>query len=96
MLCASVATAIAQDRVALLIGNAAYSRTPQLTNPPNDVAEMAALLEEFGFDVTAQSDLSRDGMLDALGAFRRKAMAAEIALIFYSGHGFEIGADRST
>jgi uncharacterized caspase-like protein len=37
--------------VALVLGNSAYQNVPQLTNPINDGAVVAATLKAAGFDV---------------------------------------------
>jgi uncharacterized caspase-like protein len=81
----------AERRVALLIGNAAYAAAP-LSNPLHDVAAMKATLIAAGFDVVvAKTDLSRPDMSRALGDFQTVANGADIALIFFSGHGMEVG-----
>ena len=81
----------AERRVALLIGNAAYAAAP-LSNPVNDVAAMKATLIAAGFDVVvAMTNLSRPEMSRALGDFQSKASGAGIALVFFSGHGMEVG-----
>ena len=86
-----VTQAQAERRVALLIGNAAYAAAP-LSNPLHDVAAMKAMLTVAGFDVVvAKTNLSRPDMSRALGDFQSKANGADIALIFFSGHGMEVG-----
>jgi hypothetical protein len=52
-------TVHAQKRVALVIGNSAYQYAPELTNPKNDAADMAAALRRHGFQVIDGFDLSR-------------------------------------
>lgn len=87
----SVTEAQAERRVALLIGNAAYAAAP-LSNPANDVAAMKATLTAAGFDVVvAKTNLSRPDMSRALGDFQSKANGADIAVVFFSGHGMEVG-----
>ena len=81
----------AAERVALVIGNSAYQHTPRLNNPGNDAADMSALLREIGFAVTSVYDASRDDFEDALIAFGRRAERAEIALVFFAGHGIQVG-----
>ncbi len=80
----------AQKRVALVIGNGAYENAPGLNNPKNDAADVAAALSDVGFGVLLQTDLSQSVMLDTLRSFRRSADGAEIALIYFAGHGIEI------
>src|SRR5258708_39617128 len=47
------------NRIALVIGNGAYSKAPPLKNPPNDARDMAATLKELGFDVTSGIDVDQ-------------------------------------
>ncbi|MDQ0390572.1 caspase family protein [Labrys monachus] len=83
--------ALADKRVALLIGNAHYAAVSTLNNPANDVAAMANALQKSGFTtVHAATDLSRDGMIKALRSFEDEAANADIAMIYYSGHGMEM------
>jgi tetratricopeptide (TPR) repeat protein len=87
------ATPVPQERrVALVIGNSRYASAPHLPNPARDAEAVAAALRQTGFQtVTAKSDLGRDAMRDALRAFRDAADAADWALIYYAGHGIQIG-----
>jgi len=83
--------ALAEKKVALLIGNAGYTGTAaRLPNPANDVNAMQAMLTEAGFEVHAFTDLSRAGMSKALSEFESAALGADIGLVFYSGHGIEV------
>lgn len=83
-------SAVAAERVALVIGNGAYRLAPHLANPPADARAMAASLERLGFAVVAGYDLDREGMIQALKTFRQRVAGADIALIFYAGHGIQI------
>lgn len=85
--------AVAQERrVALVIGNGAYVHTPSLANPVRDARAMAEALEAIGFDrVETATDLDRTGLQRTLGEFATQARGAAVALVFYSGHGMEIG-----
>ena len=93
---ASVAEA-GTRRVALVIGNSAYSGLTPLNNPGLDAARMAELLAENGFDVHSCDgtrpgcfDLTRDGLETALEDFADAADGADLALLFYAGHGMEV------
>lgn len=79
-------------RVAMVIGNGAYQHVPALPNPPKDANAVAKALEGVGFLVVKLSDdMPRDGFLQALRAFSRDAAKADWAVIYYAGHGMEIG-----
>jgi hypothetical protein len=83
--------ALAEKRVALVIGNGAYQNVPQLPNPANDSAMIAATLKNAGFDVVdSRHDLSALDMRRALRDFSDAARDADIAVIYYAGHGMEV------
>ncbi|HRY27363.1 MAG TPA: caspase family protein, partial [Geminicoccaceae bacterium] len=83
-------TALAAGRHALLIGNSAYSALPPLDNPSLDARLLAKTLGELGFAVSAVTDADYDGMRAAIDAFRREARDAEVALVYYAGHGVQV------
>ncbi len=86
----AVLPAGAAKRVALVIGNAAYTHAGALTNPVNDAADMAKALTQFGFDVTLGLDLDRRGFDEKLRAFSRALENADAAVFFYAGHGLQV------
>ena len=77
-------------RVALVVGNSAYEHTSELSNPVNDATAMRDALTRLGFDVVFRRDADEDAMEDALGAFEEMSAGAELALVFYAGHGLEM------
>lgn len=87
---AMAAGALAETRVALVIGNSAYTNVTALTNPVNDATDLAAALGRIGFDVTLATDLDINGMRTALRAFRDKSIGSDMALVYFAGHGVEI------
>ncbi|MGY3407213.1 tetratricopeptide (TPR) repeat protein [Bradyrhizobium sp. GM5.1] len=79
-------------RVALVIGNGAYKNVHALPNPPRDSKMIAAALRDVGFQtVISVSDLTRDKFFEALQTFAAEAEKADWAVVYYAGHGFEIG-----
>src|SRR6476646_5574855 len=81
----------AQKRVALVIGNGAYTKVPQLDNPKNDAAAMEAMFRAAGFDtVVRANDLGVAALRRALRDFSDTAYDADIAVVFYAGHGMEV------
>jgi hypothetical protein len=84
-------TANAQPRVALVIGNGTYQNAPPLANPVNDANDIAASLRRLDFDVKVLSNASYDEMRRALVSFGQQARNSELAVIFFAGHGMEIG-----
>src|SRR4051794_1467033 len=89
-----IAPASAADRVALVIGNGAYQKVPTLPNPPRDAADIAAALERLNFRVTRLSNASASEMRKAVVEFGRTTEGAEMAVVFYAGHGMEAGGEN--
>jgi uncharacterized caspase-like protein len=84
-------SAIAEKRVALAIGNSTYQHVSHLTNPANDAAVMMATFKKADFDVVdLRVDLSVAEMRRVLRDFADKARDADIAVIYYAGHGIEV------
>jgi len=81
----------AQKRVALVIGNSAYENVAQLSNPVKDAAAIADMFNEAGFDwVKMKRDLGNLEFKRALREFMDAAQDADIAVIYYAGHGIQI------
>jgi hypothetical protein len=79
-------------RIALVIGNSAYKNVPALANPQRDAALVADAFRRTGFEtVNLQIDIGRDAMVTALRDFAQQAEAADWAVVYYAGHGMEIG-----
>ena len=77
------------QRVALVIGNAAYRDAP-LTNPVNDARAIALALKDAGFTVIARENVDQRGMLSALREFGDRLRAGGTGLFYYAGHGMQI------
>jgi uncharacterized caspase-like protein len=86
----SMATASAERRVALVIGNSAYEHAATLRNPRNDANEMAETLKKLGFKVLLGSDLNQQKFARTIDEFGRMLDDADVALFFYAGHGLQI------
>lgn len=78
------------QRVALVIGNGAYAHVKALPNPPNDARAVARSLRDIGFTVSEGVDLDRAGMQKTTRDFLREAARAQVALVYYAGHGVQI------
>jgi Caspase domain len=86
-----IVPAAAAKRVALVIGNSKYTHFSTLANPDNDAASIAQALREAKFDdVILASDLDFNGLKKALKNFSSKAVGAEVAMVYYAGHGVEV------
>jgi hypothetical protein len=84
----------AQNRIALVVGNSAYGNVPALPNPANDAADVSQSLQRLGFSVTTLSDAKFDTMRRALIEFGRAARGAQMAIVFFAGHGVEIAGEN--
>jgi tetratricopeptide (TPR) repeat protein len=79
-------------RIALVIGNAKYRSVPALPNPGRDADALASTLRGLGFQkVTLETDLTRERLVDALRTFAAEAERADWALVYFAGHGIELG-----
>ena len=77
-------------RLALVIGNGAYAHVKPLPNPTNDARAMAKSLRDIGFVVTEGTDLDRTAMQATIRDFLRDAARAQVAVVYYAGHGLQI------
>ncbi len=83
--------AFAEKRVALVLGNSNYQNVAPLPNPVNDSAKIAATLKDAGFDVVdSRRDLPAAETRRALRDFADRARDADIAVVYYAGHGIEV------
>ncbi|MGZ3411982.1 MAG: caspase family protein, partial [Xanthobacteraceae bacterium] len=84
--------ALADKRVALVVGNSAYQNVAKLPNPSSDAAAIADLLKKSGFsDVALLQDAGNLEFKRAIRRFEDMARDADVAVVFYAGHGIEIG-----
>ena len=84
--------ASAEERVALVVGNSEYANEgiSTLRNPRNDARAVGAPFGRLGFDVTTTLDADVSSFQAALRQFTRRSTGAEVAVVFYSGHGVEV------
>jgi hypothetical protein len=75
-----------------VIGNSSYASVAALPNPKRDAEAVTAALRNVGFQsVTIIADAGRETLVKALGAFAREADGADWALVYFAGHGIEVG-----
>ena len=87
---AGAAPALAQKRVALVVGNSAYVNAGVLPNPANDARDFAAALKDMHFDVVLGIDLDKRGFDAKVRDFARALEKSDVALFFYAGHGLQV------
>jgi Caspase domain len=90
IVCLVATQAAAERRVALVVGNAQYARTPTLPNPRNDAHDIAQTLRRVGFEVTVGYDLDESRFARIIDAFAQALDGADVGLFFYAGHGLQI------
>jgi len=81
--------ATAQERIALIIGNADYETAPLITTI-NDASEMASALSNLGFSVAHLADANHEQMLQAIEEFGDKLHEDSVGLFYYAGHAAQI------
>ncbi len=78
-------------RRALVIGNDGYQNVPKLLNAREDAQAMARSLSDMGFQVQLELDLRERNMRAALRQFKSRVEGGDEVVIFYAGHGVQIG-----
>ena len=89
-----VGDARAEKRIALVIGNLNYKNAEPLANPKNDAEAVGEALSRVGFTVDVAIDLDQLGLLDAFRSFGLKAESADVAVVFYAGHGIQVANEN--
>jgi hypothetical protein len=89
----ATAPALAESRVALVVGNADYRNVPSLANPLSDARLMASTLKTLGFRLVgdgAQINLDKAAFDGAVRNFGAQLQGADVALFYYAGHGLQV------
>jgi hypothetical protein len=94
MLWSAGESAQAQSRVALVVGNSNYRQVSSLPNPVHDSQDVAAALDRLNFKVTSIQDADFATFRRALSDFNRVAPSADIAVIYFAGHGIEVDGEN--
>jgi uncharacterized caspase-like protein len=90
----TMAPSFSQTRIALVIGNSNYRTVPVLQNPASDANDVGDALARLGISVQRLRDANFDQMRRALLAFGPLARNAEMAVVFFAGHGMEVGGEN--
>jgi hypothetical protein len=85
---------LAANRVALVVGNSNYQNVARLPNPGSDAVAIADMLSKAGFTVDLETDLANLAFKHAIRRFAHDASGADMAVVFFAGHGFEIGGSN--
>jgi uncharacterized caspase-like protein len=91
LFCISADAALADKRVALIIGVSKYQQVPKLTNPARDADAMTSLFRKAGFDVVdSERDLGISDLRRVIREFSEISRDADISVVYYAGHGIEV------
>jgi uncharacterized caspase-like protein len=87
--------ALAERRVALVIGNSAYQNAPQLPNPARDAAAISEMLRKANFEVVETiRNANNQDMRRTLREFSDKAQNSDMAVVYFAGHGIEVDGEN--
>jgi len=79
-----------ERRIALVIGNGAYTNVPPLKNPPNDATLVATTLKKLGFEVSVGMNKSQREMKQLIRSFGQRLRAGGgVGLFYFAGHGVQ-------
>lgn len=92
--CVAGALHAASDKVALVVGMAQYQSIGPLANTVNDAEGLARVLDDIGFDVTLATDIDGAEFRQQIDDFSFRAETADLALIYFAGHGVEIRGEN--
>lgn len=89
-------SAWAQDLkgIALVIGESKYESLTKLVNPNQDARDIDDLLNDLGFEVERVLNADAEELREAIDDFIEDAEDADVALVYYSGHGIEVGGQN--
>lgn len=82
------------DKVALVIGNAKYTRLGMLNNTTNDAKALAAALTGIGFETQLVLDANEAVLRSAIKSFSRRSSGKSLAVVFYAGHGVQVDGEN--
>lgn len=90
----AVAAAFKERRLALVIGNSNYVKLPKLPNPTNDARSIAQVLQTMGYQTQLLLDATEDGIRNAIRKFASDLVTADVALVYYAGHGAQLNGSN--
>ncbi|WFE91047.1 caspase family protein [Roseibium porphyridii] len=81
----------AERRMALVVGISSYQNAPDLYNTTRDGRLIADTLNELNFRVAEHFDIGLAEFKELLERFSFEAETADVALVYFAGHGVEVG-----
>ncbi len=92
--CIYAPIAMGAERAALVIGEGAYQAGSRLPMATTEAEMIASTLEQLGFETTLITDVSKSAFSDELEKFSGRVAGAEVAVLFYAGHGISLGENN--
>ena len=83
-----------QIRMALVVGDSSYVSLPKLANPVRDASAVADLLRKIGFTVKLVKDATEADLRREVRKFANDSARADIAFVYYAGHGAQVGGEN--
>lgn len=80
------------NRKALVIGNDKYKNVSELNNATSDAKAIAVTLNGLGYKVTTHLDIDEKGFKQALRDFKMAIQGGDEVLVFFAGHGVQLGS----
>ncbi|WP_244277692.1 MULTISPECIES: caspase family protein [Mesorhizobium] len=77
-----------------MIGNSQYREIPALKNPDKDAEDVSNTFRQAGFDVFVAKDVTKLQFEEKFRNYLAAADGADLAVVYYSGHGFQIGGEN--
>ncbi|MCX6611937.1 MAG: caspase family protein [Acidobacteria bacterium] len=81
------------QRLALVVGNAAYPKSP-LRNPLNDAKAVAGALGDLGFQTETALDLPLRALEATVNRFVARVRAGDTVVFYYAGHGIQLEGEN--
>lgn len=82
--------AYAANRIALVVGNSEYNSAGLLPNAATDAVLVENSLKQIGFETLSAKNVSVSAFRESLKEFRQQALGADVAIIYFAGHGIEL------
>jgi len=92
--CFCIPAAFASERIALVLGMAKYTTISALKNTTNDATAIGATLSKLGFETEIATDKTLPELVKIVNDFSFRSETADIALVYYAGHGVEVGGEN--
>jgi len=87
--------AFAEDRYALIIGNADYTYAEKLRNPVNDANDIAASLKKVGFNVEVKFNVTDAELRKSIDAYTTRLKSQDtVGLFYYAGHAIQLNGNN--